>query len=161
MNKKTVMILAFVGGALLSWLVCGILFFAKGKVQESIETQKEMCTELADGTVVQVNKNRRKVNGEYVNRWTPIYEYYVDDVCYEIESEGYYKNGVFEEGDQVDIYYNPEDPEEVYIPAENSESTSMILTILMVVFFLAGFLVLGIMFVAIKGEKNGENERGV
>lgn len=152
MNKKKVMVLAFVGGALLCWLISGILFFARGKVQEGLERQKEVCIELTDATVIRLDKTREKVNDEYVYRWSPVYEYYVDDVRYEKESTSYYKRGVFEEGDQVDVYYNPEDPEEVYIPAENSENAVMILMILVVAFLVAGFVVLGIMVPVVKGK---------
>ena len=150
MNKKTIIVMAFLGGVLLCWLISGILFFARGKVQENIEKRNEVCTEVTDATIIQLKKFRKKVNDKYVNRWRPVYEYYVDDVRYEKESTGYYKNGVFEEGDQMEIYYNPENPEEMYIPAEKAEDSVMILTIIMVAFFLAGFLVLGIMFVNIK-----------
>lgn len=38
----------------------------------------------------------------------------------------------------------------LYVPAEQAEDSVMILTILMVAFFFAGFLVLGIMFGVIK-----------
>ncbi len=152
MNKKKIIILSFVGGALLCWLICGILFFAKGKVQENIERQKEVCIEVTDGTIIRMKKTTREINDKYVARWIPIYEYSVDGVRYEKESTSDYKRGVFEEGDQVDIYYNPDNPEEVYIPAENPENTVMILTILMVAFLFAGFLVLGIMFANIKND---------
>ncbi len=147
MKKRTIKILIFVGIALLFWILSGILFGARGKVQGNIERQKEVCNELTDATVIQVKRTREKVNGEYVFRWHPVYEYYVDGVRYEKESTSYYKLGVFEEGDQVDIYYNPDNPEEMYVPAESPEKVVMILTILMVAFFFAGFLVLGIMFV--------------
>ena len=150
MNSKKIIILSFVGGALLFWFICGILFLARGKVQEHIERQKEACTELTDATIIEMNKTRKRINGEYRNRWNPIYEYYVDGVRYEKESSNYYKYGVFEEGDQVDLYYNPDDPEEIYIPAEKPEDTVTLLMILAVAFFLAGFLVLGIMFPVVK-----------
>ena len=47
-NKKTIIVLAFLGGVLLSWLISGILFFARGKVQENIEKKQEVCTELRE-----------------------------------------------------------------------------------------------------------------
>ncbi len=150
MSKKRIIVLAFLGGVLLSWLISGILFYARGKVQEHIEKRDEVCTELTDATIIRVKKFRKKVNDKYVNRWRPVYEYYVDDVRYEKESTGYYKNGVFEAGDQMEIYYNPDNPEEMYVPAEKTEDSVLILTILMVAFFFAGFLVLVIMFLVIK-----------
>ena len=150
MSKKRIIVLAFLGGVLLSWLISGILFYARGKVQENIEKRDEVCTELTDATIIRVKKIRKKVNDKYVNRWRPVYEYYVDDVRYEKESTGYYKNGVFETGDQTEIYYNPDNPEEMYVPAEKTEDSVLILTILMAAFFFAGFLVLGIMFLVVK-----------
>lgn len=152
MNKKMIIILSFVGGALLFWIISGILFFAKGKVQENIERKKEVCIELTDATIIQMKKTTRKSNDKYVERWIPVYEYYVDGVRYEKKSVNDYKNGVFEKGDQVDIYYNPDNPKEVYVPAENPENSVMILTILMAIFFLGGFLVLGIMLAIIKNK---------
>ena len=150
MSKKRIIVLAFLGGVLLSWLISGILFYARGKVQENIEKRDEVCTELTDATIIRVKKIRKKVNDKYVNRWRPVYEYYVDDVRYEKESTGYYKNGVFETGDQTEIYYNPDNPEEMYVLAEKTEDSVLILTILMAAFFFAGFLVLGIMFLVVK-----------
>lgn len=152
MSKKMIIVLSFVGGALLFWLVSGILFFARTKVQENIEEKKEVCIEFTQGTIIQMKKITERSNGEYVKRWVPIYEYEIDGVRYERESSNSYKNGAFEEGDKVDIYYNPDNLEELYIPAENPENTVMILTILTALFFIAGFLVLGIMFAIIKNK---------
>ena len=152
MNSKKIIILSFVVGALLSWFISGVIFFARGEVKERIERRKEVCIELTEATIIEMNKTRKRINGEYRNRWNPIYEYYVDGVRYEKESSNYYKYGVFEEGDQLDLYYNPDDPEEIYIPAEKPEDTAMLLMIMAVVFFLAGFLVLGIMFPVVKNK---------
>ncbi len=150
MNKKRIIILAFLGGVLLCWMISGILYFARGKVQANAEKRNAVCTEVTDATIIRLKKFRKKVNDKYVNRWKPVYEYYVDDVRYEKESTGYYKNGVFEEGEQLEICYNPDAPKEMYVPAEETKDTAMVLTIIMVAFFFAGFVVLGIMFLNIK-----------
>lgn len=67
----------------------------------------------------------------------PAYRYYVDEKQTEsFEAEGYIGDGkkIFDEGQGVVLYYNPDQPEEIYVPEERQEYMVAILNILSIGF---------------------------
>lgn len=145
MSKKTIATLAFVGGAIVCWLL-GVLFLVlRGNSQKKFELQKQACTNETTATIIQMDKRRIKRGDAHSYCWFPTYEYYVDGVRYVKESSVGEDKKLFEEGEQTEINYNPDNPEEVYIPAEKIERVVTIFTILSVGFFAAGFVAIGIL----------------
>ena len=86
----------------------------------------------------------------YNYTWYPAYEFYVNGERVVQKSViGTGKNSV-QTGQQTILYYNPENPHMIYVPAENQTSVSTILKIIGIAFVICGCLVGIIGFVVSK-----------
>lgn len=151
MKKNTKMILIFVGGAILFWLI-GVLFFViQVHMKKSLEETKEICTDFTYATVIEMEKTYETEFDDYY--YYPTYEYFVDDVRYEIETGNGSNRRMFDEGEEVELYYNPDNPEEVYIPGEQQEIELIIFNVIGVVCIIGGFIVLGVMFGVVRSKR--------
>ena len=129
-----------IGITILSWLLGALFFWLKGNAQRELASRQKVCTNMTDATVIQMDRKRVKRSDSYSYCWYPTYEYYADDVRYEKESTTGYGKKMFEEGDTIELYYNPDNPVEVYIPVEKEEDITTIFLILAIGFFVAGFI---------------------
>ena len=115
-----------------------------------ISESKKDCVEKTTATVVDVEEVYKRNVDTYNYTWYPVYEFYVNGERIVQKSViGTGKNSV-QTGKQTILYYNPENPHMIYVPAENQMSVSTILKIVGIVFVICGCLAGIIGFVVFK-----------
>lgn len=122
-------------------LAFGILFLILAAVFRHTRKKKEaVCTRLIKGTVARIERVSSWDSEGYVSvSWHPVYEYDVDGVHYEKRSNLGNSQQDMHEGEIVDIYVDPENPDEYYCKKDPSG------TIVKMFFFMGLlFLVIGI-----------------
>lgn len=140
MDETTYGILIFLGLAII-FLGLGVLFFfIRKKFQKKIALQKQVCTSVTNATVIKMERKAVKYSDDYSYSWYSTYEYYVDGVRCEKESSVGNSKMLLEEGQKTELRYNPNNPEEIYVPAEKVESSLRLYTIFSVGFGVSGFL---------------------
>ena len=145
------MIIAIViGVSCLFWIIAAILFVCAKGVDRRISESKKDCVEKTTATVVNVEEVYKRNVDTYNYTWYPVYEFYVNGERVVQKSViGTGKNSV-QTGQQTILYYNPENPHMIYVPAENQMSVSTILKIIGIVFVICGCLAGIIGFVVFK-----------
>lgn len=95
--------------------VISLIFFAMGM---SIRRRllKEQRTAVALTTAVVVSGGRQKRTGRNPEYY-PEFEFQANGVNYRVRSHGGSGSRLVKEGDQVDLYYTPENPKLFYVPA--------------------------------------------
>lgn len=136
------MIIAIViGVSCLFWIIAAILFVCAKGVDRRISESKKDCVEKTTATVVDVEEVYKRNVDTYNYTWYPTYEFYVNGERVVQKSViGTGKNSV-QTGQQTILYYNPENPHMIYVPAENQTSVSTILKIIGIAFVICGCLV--------------------
>ena len=135
------MIIAIVIGiSCLFWIIAAILFVCAKGVDRRISKSKKDCVEKTTATVVDVEEVYKRNVDTYNYTWYPAYEFYVNGERVVQKSViGTGKNSV-QRGQQTILYYNPENPHMIYVPAENQTSVSTILKIIGIAFVICGCL---------------------
>ena len=135
------MIIAIViGVSCLFWIIAAILFVCAKGVDRRISESKKDCVEKTTATVVDVEEVYKRNVDTYNYTWYPAYEFYVNGERVVQKSViGTEKNSV-QTGQQTILYYNPENPHMIYVPAENQTSVSTILKIIGIAFVICGCL---------------------
>ena len=150
MEEKKMIIAIVIGVSCLFWIIAAILFVCAKGVDRRISKSKKDCVEKTTATVVDVEEVYKRNVDTYNYTWYPAYEFYVNGERVVQKSViGTGKNSV-QTGQQTILYYNPENPHMIYVPAENQTSVSTILKIIGIAFVICGCLVGIIGFVVSK-----------
>ena len=123
------------------FLLVGIIFVAAGiLVMKQGDNLKKRCTEETIGTVVEVvcETSYSETENQYSYTYYPVIEYQVGDRTISQISRAGQNPPKYQVGQQVEIYYNPNDVEEYIIKGDSTPQ-----------FFGIGFIVLGSIAVAI------------
>ena len=116
MNSKKSLILAGV-----IFLLVGIIFAIAGIiVMQQDNSLKKRCTEQAIGTVVEVicERDSNTTSDDITYTYFPVIEYQVGDRTISQRSRSGQTPPKYQVGDQVEIYYNPNDVEEFIIKGD-------------------------------------------
>lgn len=114
--------------------------------------RKENCSVATKGTIVKVIKKYNRL-GDSTSRhiYLPVYEYMANGKQITVKSEyGSFSFKTYQVGMQVELYYNPHNPTEFYVPADNADSIQIrlfwggLLFLFMVVFTLTAAILLTI-----------------
>lgn len=128
------------------WVISIIFLVIAKNSANSLREKKEKCVSETTATVIDIKKERMGTTDDYSYTWYPVYEYTVDGQ--QITKKSNIGNGEtrFEKGQQVTLYYNPDNLEEIYVPEENAESLAALFKVMGTVFLIVGFipLVVGI-----------------
>lgn len=133
MNAELITNLMMVGLLLLS-----IIFLAiSSVVKEKQKQQKKNCTEKTTAKVIKMDLDHHKLsyNGPYTNYWVPIFEYYVNGERYIRTGSFGYSTEVFSKGQEVEICYNPNNPDEFYAANEEQDKVARILRLVGAILF--------------------------
>lgn len=140
MNNTTYGILVMGGIAIIFLGVAALFFVIRKNSKKKIDLLKQLCTNITPATVIKMDRKRFSHSDYYTYVWYPTYEYYVYGVRCEKESSVGNSKKLFEEGQQTELYYNPNNSEEIYVPAEKIESRLTLYTIFSLGFGMCGFL---------------------
>lgn len=125
------------------FLVCGIVGILIGILLEFLvvfsknhfKDMQKRCIKLVEGKFVKLVENKSlNLSSEYSRYeiyYYPIYEFYVDEKRYEVQSRyGHRKNDKSLVDKKKIIYYNPNDISECYIKGENLKKAYLAIKIL-------------------------------
>lgn len=110
--KKGVIIMVFNGMFLL-----GIVFMGIGVLLTVTSNRKKRrCSCKADGRITGIHENEGTDNdGQKNYSYSPEYEYEVNGKTYrDYADRSYYNPNKIQIGGNIDVYYNPENPDEHY-----------------------------------------------
>lgn len=129
-----------IGVTILMWAIAAILFVCARGVDHRISETRKLCVSETTATVIDVEEVCKRNVDTYNYTWYPVYEYYANGKLIVRKSEiGTGKNAV-KKGQQTVLYYNPQNPQMIFVPAENQSSVARILKIIGIMFLICGFL---------------------
>lgn len=115
-------------------LVCIIVSLV---MEKGMTSKVENCSYLTTGTIVDYY---RKDNGDEADSFFPVYEYGYGGNTYRVQSELSDNPSRLPEGREVEVYLNPDQPEESYISDTRRNSMKFLKLIRLIG---AGFIVMG------------------
>lgn len=99
--------IAFWGLFGLFWIMCGIIIF------KNMEKKKRVCTSKTSGKVIDIEEDTREMIA-----YSPVFEYTVGDHKY-VKEYTYGSNVIpYKIGQEVEIYYNPNKPDQYYVKGD-------------------------------------------
>lgn len=137
MRQLILNFLVFLGISIAFFGIAVILFLVKKRQKKKFEELRKRCSIKVDATIIKMERCIMLRSDPHSVSWVPTYRYYVDENQTEsFETKGLVANRkkIFDEGQRVVLYYNPDQPEEIYVPEEGPEYVVAILNILSIVF---------------------------
>ncbi len=99
--------IAIFGFFCLFWIMCGIIIF------KNMEKNKSVCTSKTLGKVIDIEEDTREMIA-----YNPVFEYTVGDYKY-VKEYTYGSNVIpYKIGQEVEIYYNPNKPDQYYVKGD-------------------------------------------
>lgn len=100
------------------WAFIGIIFLVVGIVMISNWKKKEVnCTAVTSGKVIDIAKHESNdMDNGYTVSWYPVFEYNIGEQKFRKESAYGESRSKYTIGQNVEIYYNPENYNEYYVP---------------------------------------------
>ena len=131
------------GGLLLGfWGLAVIMYVCSKSSLTKIEERKKDCVTETTATVQDIKEECVKIVDDYNYTWYPIYQYYVNGESVVQKSEfGGYKD-TFQKGQQVILYYNPENPNEIFVPEEKPDTAAKIFQIMYKMCTVCGYIII-------------------
>lgn len=118
------------GGNIL-FLVIGLIILAVGFfINFSASVNKKKCTEKVPATVVGILEKQSRTgsagsrNRSTVTVYSPVFGFTYEGQKYKVNNSSYSNLNSFYEGQETEIYINPDDPNQFYCP-EDKTSKSM------------------------------------
>jgi hypothetical protein len=102
------------------WALLGIIFLIIGIVMIENRKKKEIrCTLKTYGKVKDiVRRQSYDSDGNYSHSWNPVFEYKIGELTFIKESNYGSSQSKYAIGQDVEVYYNPEDYNDYYITDE-------------------------------------------
>lgn len=109
--------------------ILGLIFLVISMViGRKIEQKQVNCTQRTVAKVITMNRvTSRDSYSTPTISWYPVYEYYIGEQRIEKQSNFGQDKQIFYDGQQVELYYNPADWNEYYVPEENVEKMRWIM----------------------------------
>ena len=113
--------------------VVGIVFICVSiGLKMSANHKKEVCTEKTTAVVVKlVEKHRRDSDGNYSYTYAPVFRYKANGKTVKIQSTSSSNPPEFAEGEEVELYYNPDKITEYYVKGSSTMDFIFIVLIAM------------------------------
>ncbi len=107
------------------WTLVGIIFFIIGIVMLNNRKKKEInCISKTYGKVTDIVRHQSyDRDGGYRSSWHPVFEYNIGELKFVKESVYGSSQSKYAIGQDVEIYYNPEDYNEYYIAGDSIPKT--------------------------------------
>lgn len=137
MNETLRFVIIFSG----IWILVGIIFFIIGIAMLKNRKRKEInCTSKTYGKVTDIVRHQSyDSNGGYNSSWHPVFEYNIGELKFIKESLYGGSQSKYAIGQDIEVYYNPEDYNDFYISDETLPKTiGTIFTIIGIVAIIIG-----------------------
>lgn len=106
------------------WTLVGVVFIIVGIVMFNNKRKKEInCTSSTYGKVIDIVHRSYSRNGGYSSSWHPVFEYNVGELKLKKESPFGSSQSRYAIGQDIQIYYNPENYNEYYIAGDSLPNT--------------------------------------
>lgn len=107
------------------WALVGFIFLIIGLVMLNNRKKKEInCTSMTYGKVTDIVRHQNyDNNGGYSSSWHPIFEYNIGELKFIKESPFGSFQSKYAIGQELEVYYNPEDYNEYYISGDTTPKT--------------------------------------
>lgn len=124
------------------WTLVGVVFLIIGIVMINNRKKKEInCTSMTYGKVTDIVRHENyDSDGGYSSSWHPVFEYNIGELKFIKESPYGSSQSKYAIGQDIEVYYNPEDYNEYYIAGDTLPKT------LATIFTMVG---IGAIFIAI------------
>ena len=108
-----------------TWALIGVVFFIIGtSIRRNRKKKVQRCTSHTYGKVVDlVRRESRDSDGNYSSSWHPVFEYRIGGLTFVKESNFGRSQAKFGIGQNVDIYYDPDNYNDFYVPEETLPNT--------------------------------------
>ena len=102
------------------WAIVGFVFLTLGLLMLKNRKKKEInCTSMTFGKVTDIVRHQDyDSDGGYSSSWHPVFEYNVGELKFIKESPYGTSQSKYAIGQDVEVYYNPEDYNEYYIAGD-------------------------------------------
>lgn len=120
--------------------VAAILFLWAHKLSRKLDAIKSQCTSCATATVVAADEVCTRNVDTYNYTWFPVYSFSVGDETVRARGVIGVSQSTFQVGQEVEVFYNPEDYRVVYSLAEARTTPVTVLKCIAVLFTLCGAL---------------------
>ena len=139
MSDTTLFVTIFSG----VWGLVGIIFFTIGIVILKRQKNKIVnCTAKTYGKVIDIVRRTSHSNDGYSYSWHPVFEYEIGGLQYIKESSYGSTQPKFAVGQDIEIYYNPQDHHEFYVAGDTLPRTlGIIFTCVGIVLIIVALLV--------------------
>lgn len=117
MNDSLTFIIMFTS----TWAIVGITLFIVGiGILHNRKRKILKCTSITKGKVEDlVRQQNYDSDGGYSSTWHPVFIYEIGELKYIKESNYGTTQSKYAIGQEVEIHYNPEDPNEYYVTGDN------------------------------------------
>ncbi len=121
MKDSTLFIMIFSG----IWGLVGVIFLCIGLMLLKNQKKKMInCTSKTYGKVIDlVRRSSNYGSSGHSSSWHPVFEYEIGELKYIKESNIGKSQSNYAVGQDVEVYYNPQDPHEFYIKGEGLQRT--------------------------------------
>ena len=109
------------------------------KMKKKVHKLKQECSSVTKATVVEMRIKKLVEDGHTRECWCPVYEYCVDGMLYQKEGSIANRKKLFTEGQSVQVYYDPNEPEKTYFPEEKLEEVVSVFLVLAIGFSVIDF----------------------
>lgn len=105
-----------------AFLILGVVFMGLGIGFKSVIDKKAaVCTARTEAVVTEINREvNLSAGGDSYRSWFPVFSYRANGEEITVRSKIGKEKKVFEAGQKVELYYNPDNVTEYYVPKENA-----------------------------------------
>ena len=154
MNNQAQTIIIYAVVLLLS--IMGTIFITIATILRiRLKKQRKCCTRKVKAVVTEMKRLTASSNySTPTTAWFPVYKYYIGKGQYiEVQSNFGQDKQIFHDLQEVDLFYNPDNCTEYYVPAENVGYMQTVMFIVGGILTVCGILVLVGYFVAFTSMK--------
>lgn len=142
MRELLIHFLIYMGISILVWGLAFLFWYLEKRAKRKNDEIRKTCNVKVTAVVVRMQRQRLMRNDDSSYIWVPTYQYYVGkNQTEKIEVNGKYGNGkkLFKEGQKVTLYYNPNQPKEIFVPDEANYQVK-VFRIMRIGYIISGFL---------------------
>ena len=105
-----------------AFLLLGMVFMGLGiGIKSVIDKKAAACTSRTEAVVAEINREvNLSAGGDSYRSWFPVFSYRVNGEEITVRSKIGSEKKKFEAGQKVELFYNPDNIREYYVPAENA-----------------------------------------
>lgn len=129
MDSGSLVELTITGASAAIFFLIGYVFLRISRKQKRVFYEKTLrCTEQVEAEVEKIEEVLEKNTGNYYAMYYPVYTYRINNSNYSTSQKSRLgiKPGKLKQGQRVILFYNPRNPADFYVPAEDNEHTCRI-----------------------------------